>query len=172
MARLEEETSNCLLISARRCHLFNPQSNARAFQLGEKHCDIGDDVFEAMLDPTMSYSCAYWRDAKSLEQAQLAKLDLIWRKLELRLRGRLLDIGCSWGGEAITRHATPVLRRSASPFPNSGSGWSWSAASDSSGRARVGFGSACRNWIGWRRCRRLSTPCCCRRSMNNRYLIA
>jgi len=92
-----------LLGSVLRQRLFNPQSKARAFQVGERHYDIGNDVFEAMLDPTMSYSCAYWRDAQSLEQAQLAKLDLICRKLQLRPGERLLDIGCGWGG--LARHA-------------------------------------------------------------------
>jgi cyclopropane-fatty-acyl-phospholipid synthase len=53
-----------------------------------------------MLDPTMSYSCGFWQDARALEQAQLAKLDLICRKLELEPWQRLLDIGCGWGGLA------------------------------------------------------------------------
>ncbi len=83
-----------------RQHLFNLQSPRRAFQVGEQHYDIGNDVFEAMLDPTMSYSCGYWRDAQTLEQAQRDKLDLICRKLELKPGERLLDIGCGWGGLA------------------------------------------------------------------------
>lgn len=80
--------------------LFNLQSHQRAFQVGERHYDIGNDVFQAMLDPTMSYSCAYWKDAADLDQAQLNKLDLICRKLELRPGERLLEIGCGWGGLA------------------------------------------------------------------------
>lgn len=80
--------------------LLNPQSAQRAFQVGEQHYDIGNDIFEAMLDPTMTYSCAYWANATSLEEAQLHKLDLICRKLELRKGERLLDIGCGWGGLA------------------------------------------------------------------------
>jgi len=58
--------------------------------------DIGNDVYAAMLDPTMSYSCGYWKDAADLEQAQLAKLRLICDKLELNPGERLLDIGCGW----------------------------------------------------------------------------
>ncbi len=80
--------------------VLNRQSDARAFEVGKRHYDIGNDVFEAMLDPTMTYSCAYWRDAETLDAAQLAKLDLICRKLELRPGERLLDIGCGWGGLA------------------------------------------------------------------------
>ncbi len=61
--------------------LSNRQSRARAFTVGERHYDIGNDVYRAMLDPTMSYSCGYWRAAATLEEAQLAKLDLTCRKL-------------------------------------------------------------------------------------------
>jgi cyclopropane-fatty-acyl-phospholipid synthase len=51
----------------------------------------------------MSYSCGYWKEAQTLEEAQLAKLDPICRKLELAPGQRLLDIGCGWGG--LARHA-------------------------------------------------------------------
>ncbi len=80
---------------------FNLQSRRRAFQVGEQHYDIGNDVFEAMLDPSLSYSCAYWHDAASLRDAQLKKLDLICRKLQLKPGERLLEIGCGWGGLAF-----------------------------------------------------------------------
>lgn len=80
--------------------LLNPQSYRRAFQVGEHHYDTGNDIFEAMLDSSMSYSCGYWRGADNLEQAQYNKLDLICRKLELQPGERLLDIGCGWGGMA------------------------------------------------------------------------
>jgi len=83
-----------------RSFLFNRQSRKRTFQVGEHHYDIGNDVYAAMLDPTMSYSCGYWKDAADLEQAQLAKLRLICDKLELKPGERLLDIGCGWGGLA------------------------------------------------------------------------
>ncbi len=80
--------------------LLNRQSPQRAFQVGEQHYDIGNDVYSAMLDPTMSYSCGYWARAENLQQAQNAKLELICRKLNLRPGLRLLDIGCGWGGLA------------------------------------------------------------------------
>lgn len=80
--------------------LFNLQSMRRAFQVGERHYNIGNDVFTRMLDPTMSYSCAYWAHASNLADAQQHKLDMICRKLELRPGERLLDIGCGWGGLA------------------------------------------------------------------------
>jgi len=83
--------------------LINYQSPRRAFRIGERHYDIGNEIFEAMLDPTLSYSCAYWAHAENLEQAQRDKLDMICRKLELEPGERLLDIGCGWGG--LARHA-------------------------------------------------------------------
>ena len=80
--------------------LFNLQSSQRAFQVGERHYDIGNDVFATMLDSSMSYSCAYWPEAVTLDEAQRNKLDMICRKLDLQPGERLLDIGCGWGGLA------------------------------------------------------------------------
>ncbi len=80
--------------------LFNLQTQRRAFEVGKRHYDIGNDVFEAMLDSTMTYSCAYWHRAGSLEDAQRQKLDMICRKLELGPGQRMLDIGVGWGGLA------------------------------------------------------------------------
>ena len=92
-----------LLGEALRQRLFNLQSSRRAFQVGEQHYDIGNDVFEAMLDSSMNYSCAHWHNADDLEQAQQNKLDMICRKLELEPGEILLEIGCGWGG--LARHA-------------------------------------------------------------------
>jgi len=83
-----------------RQNFFNLQTRSRAFQVGEQHYDIGNDLFESMLDSNLMYSCGYWARADNLEQAQLHKLELICRKLELKAGERLLDIGCGWGGLA------------------------------------------------------------------------
>ena len=64
------------------------------------HYDLGNDFFETMLDARMVYSCGYWRDSRDLDQAQLAKLDLVCRKIALKPGMRVLDIGCGWGGFA------------------------------------------------------------------------
>jgi cyclopropane-fatty-acyl-phospholipid synthase len=93
-------TRRRMLVEVLRHRLYNLQSSQRAFQVGEQHYDIGNDVFEAMLDSRMMYSCGYWQAAADLEQAQYNKLDLICRKLDLRKGERLLDIGCGWGGMA------------------------------------------------------------------------
>ncbi|MEZ5658305.1 MAG: cyclopropane-fatty-acyl-phospholipid synthase family protein [Burkholderiaceae bacterium] len=66
------------------------------------HYDIGNDFFEAFLDPTMMYSCAVFESPEaSLEQAQIAKLDRICRKLDLKPDDHLLEIGTGWGALAI-----------------------------------------------------------------------
>ena len=83
-----------------RARLFNLQAIKRAFQVGEKHYDTGNDLFTLMLGKTMAYSCGYWRDAKNLDQAQEAKFDLICRKLNLQKGQKVLDIGCGWGSFA------------------------------------------------------------------------
>ncbi len=80
--------------------LINLQSVGRAFQVGERHYDVGNDLYKAMLDPTMCYSCGYWRQAETLHEAQRAKLDLACRKMELQHGERVLDIGCGWGSFA------------------------------------------------------------------------
>ncbi len=86
-----------LALSAR---LFNMQSSRRAYIVGEKHYDLGDDLYERMLDPRMIYSCAYFEHATRLNDAQDAKLDLVARKIGAQAGMRILDIGCGWGGAA------------------------------------------------------------------------
>ena len=85
------------LVALLKAKLVNLQSTTRSWQVGREHYDLGNDLYERMLDPTMAYSCGYWAAAGTLEQAQEAKLDLICRKLGLQPGMRLLDIGCGWG---------------------------------------------------------------------------
>jgi cyclopropane-fatty-acyl-phospholipid synthase len=80
--------------------VVNNQSKSRAFEVGEKHYDIGNDLYHAMLDKRMTYTCGYWDKAKTLDEAQEHKLDLICRKLNLQKGQRVLDIGCGWGSFA------------------------------------------------------------------------
>lgn len=87
-------------------HIFflkfiNTQTRRRAFKIAEAHYNLGNELFQLMLDSRMNYSCGYWKNASNLEEAQLNKLDLICKKLLLTPGMRLLDIGCGFGGMAI-----------------------------------------------------------------------
>ncbi len=83
-----------------KSRIANPQRRSKAYDIGKRHYDIGNDLFEVMLDKRMNYSCGYWKTAKNLNDAQKAKLDLICRKVGLTPGMRVLDIGCGWGGFA------------------------------------------------------------------------
>ncbi len=89
-----------LLLEVILARLFNMQSKNRAFRIGERHYDTGNDLFRCMLDKRMVYSCAYWKGTDSLDEAQEHKLDLICRKLGLKPGMKVLDIGCGWGSFA------------------------------------------------------------------------
>ena len=86
-----------------KCLLHNRQSTQRAPKVAKQHYDLGNDLFAAMLGRTMAYSCGYWKDAKTLDEAQDAKLDLVCRKLGLEPGMTLLDIGSGWG--CLLEHA-------------------------------------------------------------------
>lgn len=81
--------------------VLNLQTKLRAFGNGQHHYDIGNDLYEAMLDRRMLYTCALWSTgAQTLEEAQEAKLELVCKKIGLRSGMRILDLGCGWGGFA------------------------------------------------------------------------
>ena len=90
--------SPALALHVTRSYLRNNQTKHRAAANAKHHYNIGNDLYTRMLDEEMVYSCAYWKDAQTLGAAQLAKFDLICRKLELQPGMRLLDIGSGWGG--------------------------------------------------------------------------
>jgi cyclopropane-fatty-acyl-phospholipid synthase len=79
----------------------------------QAHYDLSDDFFRLFLDPTQTYSCAYFeRDDMTLEEAQLAKIDLALGKLNLKPGMTLLDIGCGWGAtmrRAIEKYDVNVV---------------------------------------------------------------
>jgi cyclopropane-fatty-acyl-phospholipid synthase len=84
--------------------MLNLQAKTRSGANVEAHYDIGNDLYTRMLDERMVYTCAYWgradSRAKTLTEAQEAKLDLVCRKVGLEPGMRVLDLGCGWGGLA------------------------------------------------------------------------
>lgn len=102
-ARLDKKVckSKTLLMASAKARFTRMHGRARAFEVGQRHYDIGNDLFTVMLDKRMNYSCAYWQEADTLDKAQEAKLELTCRKLGLKPGMRVLDIGCGWGGFSI-----------------------------------------------------------------------
>jgi cyclopropane-fatty-acyl-phospholipid synthase len=80
-----------------RAQLQNRQSKARVWDVADAHYNLGVDVFEATFDKRLTGSCGYWLNAKDLDAAQDAKLDLICRKIKLKEGEKVWDIGCGWG---------------------------------------------------------------------------
>lgn len=83
------------------------------FQEVQAHYDLSDDFFGIFQDPSRTYSCAYFaRDDMSLEDAQLAKIDLSLGKLDLKPGMTLLDVGCGWGSamkRAVEKYDVNVI---------------------------------------------------------------
>ena len=84
--------------------LFNRQRRGQAKRDVQSHYDIGNELYEVMLDKNMLYTCAYFNDPSwTLEQAQLAKIELVYQKLQIPEKVaagkplKVLDIGCGWG---------------------------------------------------------------------------
>jgi len=77
--------------------LANAGRKSKAFEVGQRHYDIGNDLYRAMLDKRLTYTCGYWKDANDLDAAQEAKLDLVCRKIALKPGQKVLDIGSGWG---------------------------------------------------------------------------
>ena len=96
----------CLCAALIKTTMMNLQNRSRAFIIGERHYNTGNDLFSLMLDKRMNYSCGYWKDAPDLEKAQEDKLELICRKINLKPGMEVLDIGCGWG--AFVKYAAEI----------------------------------------------------------------
>jgi cyclopropane-fatty-acyl-phospholipid synthase len=83
------------------------------FEDVQSHYDLSDDFYRLFLDPTQTYSCAYFeRDGMTLQEAQIAKIDLSLGKLNLQPGMTLLDVGCGWGAtmlRAVERYDVNVI---------------------------------------------------------------
>jgi len=83
-----------------KTRVLNLQTMRRAKQVAQAHYDLGNELYQAMLDRRMQYTCAYWKDAVTLDQAQENKLHLVCRKLQLKPGMTLLELGGGFGGLA------------------------------------------------------------------------
>lgn len=77
--------------------LINLQSRARSKTVADVHYNLGNKLYRHMLGETMGYTCGYYKDATTVDEAQYAKFDLVCRKLYLQPGEKLLDLGCGWG---------------------------------------------------------------------------
>jgi cyclopropane-fatty-acyl-phospholipid synthase len=101
-AKLRKKVVNNLRLAwhALRAKLFNRQSVNKSRQVAEQHYDLGNDLYRAMLDKRMNYTCAYWKNANTLDDAQEAKLDLVCQKIGAHEGMQILELGCGWGSFA------------------------------------------------------------------------
>lgn len=100
--KLQERTKQSLFNTV-KLNILQRNSKRADKQNIAHHYDLGNDFYQLWLDLKMIYSCAYFKDEMdSLEQAQMQKINLCCRKLQLQPNERLLDIGCGWGSLLIT----------------------------------------------------------------------
>jgi cyclopropane-fatty-acyl-phospholipid synthase len=98
-ANLDKKTvhTRALAMNSILALLTNMQNIKRSLRVGRQHYDISIDLFKVMLDKRLTYTCGYWDSAKTLDEAQEAKMDLVCRKIGLEKGMSVLDIGCGWG---------------------------------------------------------------------------
>lgn len=104
-ARLHQKVRNNLQLAARTLIslILNRQSIKRSTRVAKVHYNLDNDLYHYMLGDVMSYTCAYWKDASTLTEAQNNKHDLICRKLQLKPGDKVLELGCGWG--SFAKHA-------------------------------------------------------------------
>ncbi len=102
LADLETKVKGDLKIALHllKSKIINLQTKTRSWEVGRQHYDVGNDLYEMMLDKRMNYTSAYYRNADNLDDAQEAKLDLICRKLNLEPGMKILELGCGFGSFA------------------------------------------------------------------------
>lgn len=79
---------------------LNKQTKKRSKKVVDLHYNLDNELFRLMLGETMSYTCAYWKDATTLDKAQANKHNLICRKIGLKPGDKILELGCGFGGFA------------------------------------------------------------------------
>ena len=83
-----------------KSRILNMQTRSRALKVGKEVYDLGNDLYCSFLDKLLLYTCGYWKNATTLDEAQEAKLDLVCQKIGLAPGKTVLEFGCGWGGFA------------------------------------------------------------------------
>lgn len=93
---------NITNLGSRLLHLFRKNSIQGSKKNIIEHYDLGNSFYEKFLDPSMTYSCAYFKNMdETLEKAQLEKLNILCEKLQLKPTDHLLEIGTGWAGLSV-----------------------------------------------------------------------
>jgi cyclopropane-fatty-acyl-phospholipid synthase len=92
--------SGKIFLHVLRSKLVNLQVLSKAYEVGVRHYDLGNDLYRAMLDKRLNYTCGYWKNATTLDEAQEAKLDLVCKKIGVKPGMHILELGCGWGSFA------------------------------------------------------------------------
>lgn len=95
-----------------KARLFNRQSPSKSQEVAERHYDLGNGLYRAMLDKRLNYTCAYWKDADNLDEAQEAKLELVCQKIGIHQGMKILELGCGWGSfakYAAEKHGAEIV---------------------------------------------------------------
>jgi cyclopropane-fatty-acyl-phospholipid synthase len=113
-ANLREKVENDARIAFQvlKAKLFNRQTESKSLEVAERHYDLGNDLYQAMLDKRLNYTCAYWKEAKNLDDAQEAKLELVCQKIGIYQGMKILELGCGWGSfakYAAEKHGASVV---------------------------------------------------------------
>lgn len=100
--RIDSQFLNIKRPIMKALHYLSRNTRSGSLKNIRAHYDLSNNFFELFLDKTMMYSCAYYNEqAKSLEKASIAKLDMVCQKLQLKPEDHLLEIGTGWGGLAL-----------------------------------------------------------------------
>lgn len=98
-ANLESELKTwSVALHFAKAAIFSYGKKSKSTEVTKQHYDIGNDLYVPMLGKSMAYTCAYWKNAKSLDEAQEQKYDLVCRKIGLKPGMTVLDLGCGFGG--------------------------------------------------------------------------
>jgi len=100
--RLENKVINNfqVMIGSFYARVINMQSKKRSQRVANVHYNLDNELYRDMLGSSMSYTCAYWKNANTLDEAQHNKHDLVCRKLGLQAGDKVLELGCGWGSFA------------------------------------------------------------------------